>query len=86
MANLEIARISTGVDEQTVGEIETFVLGLKAYYSAETYILALFQLYPTVYFHKTTRVAEKLFSVLERIPIIWKHSPHAGDSWSILEH
>jgi two-component SAPR family response regulator len=23
---------------------------------------------------------------LERIPIIWKHSPHAGDSWRILEH
>jgi len=64
MANLEVAQIPTGVDEQTVGEIETFILGSKAYYAAETYILALFQLYPTVYFHKTTRAAEKLFSVL----------------------
>jgi HD superfamily phosphohydrolase len=64
MANFEIAKISTGVDQESVGEIETFILGPKAYYAAETYILALFQLYPTVYFHKTTRAAEKLFSVL----------------------
>ena len=64
MANLEIGRIKTGVDEESVGEVETFVLGPKAYYAAETYVLALFQLYPTVYFHKATRAAEKLFSVL----------------------
>lgn len=64
MANLEIGRIKTGVDEETVGDVETFVLGPKAYYAAETYVLALFQLYPTVYFHKATRAAEKLFSVL----------------------
>ncbi|WP_324407225.1 HD domain-containing protein [Bradyrhizobium sp.] len=64
MANLEIGRIKTGVDEETVGEIETFVLGPKAFYAAETYVLALFHLYPTIYFHKATRAAEKLFSVL----------------------
>ena len=64
MANLEIGRIKTGVDEETVGDVETFVLGPKAYFAAETYVLALFQLYPTIYFHKTTRAAEKLFSVL----------------------
>ncbi len=63
-ANLEIAHIPTGVDEHTIGEIETFVLGPKAYYAAETYVLALFQLYPTVYYHKATRAAEKLFSHL----------------------
>lgn len=64
MANLEVGKIKTGVDRETVGEIETFVLGPKAYYAAETYVLALFQLYPTIYFHKATRAAEKLFSVL----------------------
>ncbi len=64
MANLEIGRIKTGVDKETVGEVETFVLGPKAYYAAETYVLALFQLYPTIYFHKATRAAEKIFSVL----------------------
>ncbi len=64
MANLEIGKIKTGVDEEEVGEIETFILGPKAYHAAETYVLSLFQLYPTVYLHKTTRAAEKLFSAL----------------------
>ncbi|WP_369682695.1 hypothetical protein [Roseovarius sp. M141] len=30
--------------------------------AAESYVLGLFQLYPTIYFHKTTRGAEKLFA------------------------
>jgi uncharacterized protein len=64
MANLEVGRIKTGVDEESIGEFETFVLGPKASYAAETYVLALFQLYPTIYFHKTTRAAEKLFTEL----------------------
>lgn len=64
MANLEIGTIKTGVDEEEVGEVETFILGPKAYYAAETYVLSLFQLYPTVYFHKATRAAEKLFSAM----------------------
>lgn len=66
--NLEIGSVPSGVDDQKTDEVETFVLGSKAVYAAETYILGLFQLYPTVYFHKATRGAEKLFSrVLERI-------------------
>jgi hypothetical protein len=40
VANLEVGAIKTGVDQETVGEIETFVLGPKAYYAAETYVLA----------------------------------------------
>lgn len=64
MANLEIGKIKTGVDEEEVGEVETFILGPKAYYAAETYVLSLFQLYPTVYLHKTTRAAEKIFSAM----------------------
>ena len=64
MANLEIGKIKIGVDEEEVGEVETFILGPKAYHAAETYVLSLFQLYPTVYLHKTTRAAEKIFSAM----------------------
>lgn len=64
LANLEIATIPFGEDESRLGEIETFVLGPKAKHAAESYVLGLFQLYPTVYFHKTTRGAEKLFTEL----------------------
>jgi HD superfamily phosphohydrolase len=64
LANLEVGVVQTGVDETHTGEVETFVLGPKAVYAAEAYVLGLFQLYPTVYFHKTTRCFEKLFSQL----------------------
>jgi uncharacterized protein len=40
--------------------VQTFVLGRKAVFAAEAYVLGLFQLYPTVYFHKATRGAEKI--------------------------
>lgn len=64
MANLEVGTVPYGVDEQQVGVVDTFVLGPKAVYAAETYVLGLFQLYPTVYFHKTTRGTEKLLGEL----------------------
>lgn len=64
ISNLEVGELQYGVDEEKVGTIATFVLGPKALYAAETYLLALFQLYPTVYFHKATRGAEKLLSEL----------------------
>lgn len=64
MANLEIAALPTGVDDRQTGTVETFVIGSKAVHAAEAYVLGLFQLYPTVYFHKATRGAEKLFSEL----------------------
>jgi uncharacterized protein len=64
IANLEIGSVAYGVDEQEMPPIETFVLGPKAFHAAEAYVLALFQLYPTVYLHKTTRAAEKLFSAM----------------------
>jgi HD superfamily phosphohydrolase len=64
MANLEVASIPVGVDDQQTGLVETFVIGPKAIHAAEAYVLGLFQLYPTVYFHKTTRGAEKLFAEL----------------------
>lgn len=64
IANLEVGTVKIGVDDQPLSEVETFVLGPKAIYAAETYVLALFQLYPTIYFHKTTRAAEKVFTAL----------------------
>ena len=63
-ANLKIGEIGRGVDEEGIDPIKTFLLGPKAYYAAEAYVLGLFQLYPTVYFHKATRSAEKIFSEL----------------------
>jgi uncharacterized protein len=64
IANLEVGDVNLGVDEAAVGRIETFVLGPKAVFAAESYVLGLFQLYPTVYLHKTTRGLELLFSEL----------------------
>lgn len=64
MANLEIGSVAFGVDDDAVGSFETFVLGSKAVFAAESYVIGLFQLYPTVYFHKTTQAAEKIFSEL----------------------
>jgi len=59
--NLEVADVAYGVDETSLGQVQTFVLGPKAIFAAEAYVLGLFQLYPTVYFHKATRGAEKLY-------------------------
>lgn len=64
LANLEVDRVKVGQDGEFVHEEETFVLGPKAIMAAEEYVLSLFQLYPTVYFHKATRGAEKIFTQL----------------------
>ncbi|MGP0057675.1 MAG: HD domain-containing protein [Beijerinckiaceae bacterium] len=64
IANLEIGSVAVGVDDTPLGTIETFVLGPKAIHAAEAFVLGLFQLYPTVYFHKATRGAEKIFTEL----------------------
>lgn len=64
LSNLEVGTVPTGVDDVQTSSVETFVLGPKASYAAEGYVLGLFQLYPTVYFHKATRGTEKLFSAL----------------------
>lgn len=63
-ANLEVRRVKVGQDEQEVREVETLVVGQKAVLAAEAYVLGLFHLYPTVYFHKATRAAEKIFAAL----------------------
>jgi len=59
--NLEVEEVPYGVDETSLGKVRTFVLGPKAIFAAEAYVLGLFQLYPTVYFHKATRGAEKIY-------------------------
>lgn len=64
LANLEIGTIPLAEEENKLGDLETLVLGPKSFHAAEAYVLGLFQLYPTVYFHKATRGAEKLFSEL----------------------
>lgn len=64
MTNLEIGDVAWGADEEQLGTKQTFVLGAKSIHAAEAYVLGLFQLYPTVYLHKATRGAEKIFTEL----------------------
>ena len=47
MENLEIAEVPHSVDDQQLPPVQTFVLGRKAIFAAEAYVLGLFQLYPT---------------------------------------
>jgi HD superfamily phosphohydrolase len=61
IANLEVGKVPVGLEMEPLGYVETFVLGPKAFYAAEAFVLGLFQLYPTVYLHKTTRGVEKIF-------------------------
>lgn len=73
LANLELRRVKTYIDDELQGEIETFVIGNKAIFAAEAYVLGLFQLYQTVYLHKTTRGYEKMFSALiVRLLKLWQ--------------
>jgi HD superfamily phosphohydrolase len=64
MENLEVGEVEYSVGETRLKPVETFVLGRKAIFAAEAYVLGLFQLYPTVYLHKATRGAEKIFTEL----------------------
>lgn len=64
MTNLEIGDVAWGADGEQFGTKQTFVLGAKSIHAAEAYVLGLFQLYPTVYLHKATRGAEKIFTEL----------------------
>lgn len=64
MANLELGEVAHNVDQTKLNPVPTFVLGRKAIFAAEAYVLGLFQLYPTVYFHKATRGAEKIYTEL----------------------
>ncbi|MFN3348660.1 HD domain-containing protein [Pseudorhodoplanes sp.] len=59
--NLEVDAVEHSVGETLLPPVQTFVLGRKAIFAAEAYVLGLFQLYPTVYLHKATRGAEKIY-------------------------
>jgi uncharacterized protein len=66
MANLEVGAVPLTQDDEIIGEVEALILGNKALQAAESYVLGLFHLYFTVYFHKTTRGAEKMLTALLR--------------------
>ena len=78
LANLEVGEVSTGSDEDKTGVVETLVLGPKAVQAAESYVLALFHLYPNVYLHKTTRGIEVLFQALMRRIVHLERAGHSG--------
>ena len=63
LANLDVCDVSVSFEDEKRSK-RTFVLARKAYHAAESYVLNLFHLYPTVYFHKATRGMEKFFSAL----------------------
>jgi HD superfamily phosphohydrolase len=64
LRNLEVQDVPIASDDDEGGSVQTFVLGPKAFHVAESYVLALFHLYPNVYFHKATRGVEKVFEAL----------------------
>jgi uncharacterized protein len=67
---LEIQNVIVGqntdeeISRHSYVEIPSFVLSEKGYSAAEGYLEARFHLYSNVYFHKTTRSAEKMLGVL----------------------
>lgn len=68
LANLEVGSIPLAIDDEAYSTVDSLVLGHKALQAAESYVLGLFHLYFAVYFHKTTRSAEKILSaVLRRV-------------------
>jgi len=64
MANLEVDSVAISTDGEKFAEVQSLILGNKALESAEEYVLGLFHLYFTIYFHKTTRSAEKMLGAL----------------------
>ena len=63
LANLEIGCVRADA-APGAGDVETLIVGPKAFRAAENYVLSLFQLYPNVYYHKATKAAEKVFAEL----------------------
>jgi len=64
---LEIGNITSGVgeqDDESLAEVDSFILGRKGLQAAEGYLLGRFHLYTQVYLHKTTRSAEKMLGAL----------------------
>lgn len=64
MSNLEVRKVPVDQDGKFVKKAHTFVINDKAVVAAEGYIFSLLYLYKNVYFHKTTRGLEKIFTAL----------------------
>jgi HD superfamily phosphohydrolase len=64
IANLHVRKVPIQVDGENVGKAEALVIDEKSIVAAEGYIFSLLYLYINVYFHKTTRGLEKIFSAL----------------------
>ncbi|WP_127389312.1 HD domain-containing protein [Mesorhizobium sp. M7A.F.Ca.CA.001.08.2.1] len=64
LANLEVDQVPFSTDGEDYANIDSLVLGNKAFQAAEAYVLGLFHMYFAVYFHKATRSAEKILTAL----------------------
>lgn len=64
MANLDVARVPVDQDNKIVRRADSLVIREKAIVAAEGYIFSLLYLYINVYYHKTTRGLEKIFTAL----------------------
>lgn len=64
MANLEVEKVTFATDDEEYATSDMLILNHKAFQAAESYVLGLFHLYFTVYFHKATRAAEKMMTAI----------------------
>lgn len=64
LANLEVGSVPLTQDDEVIGEVEALILNTKALQAAESYVLGLFHLYFTIYFHKTTRGSEQILTAM----------------------
>ena len=63
-SNIEIKNVLIEIEPEMIIEREIIVFNAKAILALQTYILALFNLYHSVYFHPVTRAAEQVFKNL----------------------
>ena len=64
ISNTEIRKTTVEIEPGKFEEIETIVFRSQAKLSLQTYVLGLFNLYNSVYFHPVTRAAEQVFKNL----------------------
>jgi HD superfamily phosphohydrolase len=64
IANLHVRDVPIQLDGERVGKARALVIDEKSIVAAEGYVFSLLYLYINVYFHKTTRGLEKIFSAL----------------------
>ena len=64
LANVEVEQVPFATDGENFANVDSLILGHKAFQAAEAYVLGLFHMYFAVYFHKATRSAEKMLTAL----------------------